>query len=308
MPRGGARSGMRRCTARVVARARVRLSGWSAVCVALALAAPMPAAASSPRGGLDAVLQGMTHLQRGELDTAYRELSAAVAADSTDAFALLQMGIVQARRGDFAGASASFRRSHNLDPREPWGPLWLCILALRGRELEEAETWCREALRNDAFNSDAHYFLGAISLLKGDLSGAVQNLTRARDANSDDPETHFRLACAYHSLGMWASAELEYRRTLEIDSRHIQALCQLGWLQYNRNRREEAKASWQRALQIAPGCIDASLSLSQAYDEEGRGLLDAGDVGGALSNWKKALAYNPSNRAAKYYIQKYSKD
>ena len=266
------------------------------------------ASVAGAEGGMDALLQGMLHLQRGELKEARNLLTQAIEADSADAFAHLQLGIAQARLGDFSGARASFGHSYRLSAEDPWSSLWLGICALRDRDLDEAESWCRKTLQTDPFNADARYLLGTISHLRGDWEGAVRELTRARDAHSTDPETHFRLALTYHSLGMMASAELEYRRALALDSRHIRAMSQLGWLEYNSGRRTDAITRWKRALTIAPGYTDASLSLSQVYDEIGREQLAAGDIGGALTNWKESLRYNPTNRAAKHYIQRYGKE
>ncbi len=254
---------------------------------------------------LDEVLEGMVHLQRGELTEARLVLERALSRDSTDAFGFLQLGIAQARLGDFSSAETSFRRSCALNPQDPWSSLWLGVLALRGRHLEEAEAWFTRTLETDPFNADAHYFLGTVKHLRQDVGEAVRDLTRARDANSSDPETHYRLALAYHSLGMLASAELEYRRTLALDSRHVKALCQFGWLRYNQGEREEAMGLWDRVLRLIPGYTDASLSLSRVHNELGLELLNAGSVEGALTHWKEALQYNPSNRAAQYYLKKH---
>jgi Flp pilus assembly protein TadD len=263
------------------------------------------AATAAAQSELDDVLQGMVHLQRGELTEARHILERALSRDSTDAFGFLQLGIAQARLGDFSSAETSFGRSCALNPQDPWSSLWLGVLALRGRHLEEAEAWFTKTLETDPFNADAHYFLGTVKHLRRDVGGAVRDLTRARDANSSDPETHYRLALAYHSLGMLASAELEYRRTLALDSRHVKALCQFGWLRYNRGEREEAMGLWDRVLRLVPGYTDASLSLSRAHNELGVELLNAGNVEGALTHWNEALRYNPSNRAAQHYLKKH---
>jgi Flp pilus assembly protein TadD len=269
-----------------------------ALCVLLV---PLPAAAASVT---DYLVAGTDHQYRGNLQAAEQAFRRAVQQEPDNAFALNQLGLVLAKQERFDEAAPLFRRVVQTDPDNVFGRLWSGVLLLRMGSVEEARALFREVLQLDSANANAYYFLGVIHFVEHNLTRAVQLFRKAQHADSGDPETHYRLARAFQGLDMVANAELEYRRTLELDPRHVRALDGLGWLLYNRGDTAEAVSTWQRSLELSGKGGEARHNLAKVYNETAYNAWTSGDAQRARLFWNKALDVDPGNKAAKYHLRK----
>jgi tetratricopeptide (TPR) repeat protein len=160
-------------------------------------------------------------------------------------------------------------------------------------------------LQIDPANADAYYFSGAIYNFRHNTAKAIEYLKKARDADSDEPDTHYRLAQAFHNLDMTANAQLEYERTLALKPSHTKAINGIGWIYYNRGDRNAAIAEWKKSLKINRKDRDAIFNLAKAYNDFAWEAKERGLTEEAISYWKKTLGVDPKNKAALSYLKKY---
>ncbi|MBR3093516.1 MAG: tetratricopeptide repeat protein [Bacteroidaceae bacterium] len=71
------------------------------------------------------------------------------------------------------------------EPREPLYYLEKCGIMLRVNQLDEAVKAAQQTLQLDSQNSDAYRMLGYALLQKGDKTGALQNLNRAKELGDE---------------------------------------------------------------------------------------------------------------------------
>jgi tetratricopeptide (TPR) repeat protein len=135
---------------------------------------------------------------------------------------------------------------------------------------------------------------------------AIEYLKKARNADSQEADTHFRLAKAFHNVDMIINAMLEYKRTLEIKPTYIKAINEIGWIYYNKGDKENAIAQWKKTLKINRNDRDAILNLAKAYNDLAWNALKSKKINEAIKYWRKTITINPGNKAAKYYLGKYS--
>ena len=165
--------------------------------------------------------RGAEALQREELDEAVNWAGAAALLDPELATAWVNLGVVQRRRGDEAGAEGCYRRALEVDPgavsayqnlsallrhqgrqveaidieealrrvpkRNPYSYLSLGDLSLRAGRLDEARRFYRRAQGLSQNDNDAEPLaaLGRLALERGELREARRLLRKAR---KKDPE------------------------------------------------------------------------------------------------------------------------
>jgi hypothetical protein len=96
------------------------------------------------------------------------------------------------------------------------------------------------------------------------------------------------LAEAQQALGALAEAELSYRRAIEIDANHAESHNSLGVLCGMSGRREEALASFERAVLATPTWPTARFNLGLARKARG-------DLPGAVRSFFEGWRYDPAS-------------
>ncbi len=265
------------------------------------------AAGGAASGLSDLVFSGADAHYRGDLPAAAAAFEAALRLDPDNSFARNQLGLVYAKQQKPDRAMAQFQQVAAAEPDNTFARLWIGILDLQSGALDRAYAAFTGVLAVDPNNADACYFIGTILYVRRDIADAIRYLKRARDADSREPETHYRLARAFDNLDMTENARLEYLRTLALKPTHTGALNDLGWLQYNRGRKEEAVSLWEKTLRINPRDRDAVLNLARVYNEQAYAAESAGDEAAAVALWKKVLAVHPADKSAKYHLARHRK-
>ena len=95
-----------------------------------------------------------------------------------------------------------------------------------------------------------------------------------------DLERAGRLAAA----GRWSEAAVLYRRVLEADPEHAIALTGLGMTQWRTGRREEGRATLERAVRTAPNEFLPRWNLALSYVDEER-------EDEAIAHFERAVRY-----------------
>ena len=110
----------------------------------------------------------------------------------------------------------------------------------------------------------------ALALLGGAVLCGALNLRVGAMDSVRDPEVHFNLGYAYRQKGMYARATEEYRRTVQLDPRHIKARSDLASMYALRGMFEKAILEYKRALELEPGSVELTYNLASAYLSQGR--------------------------------------
>jgi Tfp pilus assembly protein PilF/4-amino-4-deoxy-L-arabinose transferase-like glycosyltransferase len=230
---------------------------------------------------------GSILLAQGHLDAAEEEYLAALDGHPgiTGADALNDLGIVAARRADYARAAEYFRRAIAYNPDYSKAYNNLGNLALEGGDAAAARRYYEQALAVDAADARAYYFYGRLLLAEGDAEGAAAKferavyyqpnftaawfelgklaraggeLARAQECFAEalyylpgSGEARAALADVLYARGDYAGAAREYRAlvaTADDPRSHYNLACALARL----GRADEAMAELTRAVELAP--------------------------------------------------------
>ena len=123
------------------------------------------------------------------------------------------LGLCYDYLGQFEEAVKSYNRAielNRLQPKpSPWPHLDLAISLISLNRLSEAEQSLREALGYDAQLPQAHYQLGRVLEMRGELEAAVPELNQAATLKADYPEPHLLLGRIFNRLHQTEKAKAE---------------------------------------------------------------------------------------------------
>jgi tetratricopeptide (TPR) repeat protein len=124
-----------------------------------------------------------------------------------------------------------------------------------------------DVTKRHPMNSFGWKALGKALLMSEKFPESLTPLARLTKIAPNDPDAHFDLASANHTLNRLSEAEAGYRRVLKINPLSSPAFDRLGALQTELGRFEEAEASFRRALELDPKFVQAYVNLAFAVDK-----------------------------------------
>lgn len=189
--------------------------------------------------------------------------------------AALQQGNAEAARKDFLAARDV--ASGDTSPL-----ISLASVALAENKPDEAVGFYENVLAIDATNFNALSGLIRLYAGKGEINKAQARLDQVLSTYPGNASLHYLKAQAYGFERNSGQAEVELRKTLEIDPNYIAAYSALGALFINTNQQDRAIAEYQKILEHRPDNATAHTLIGMLDDS--RQNYDA-----AVESYRKAL-------------------
>ena len=121
------------------------------------------------------------------------------------------------------------------------------------RRMDEAEAAFRQALLLTPEMPEPAFNLAKILLVRNQYSEAEKLLVKAMAGRPNWADIHYHLGFLYGALRRLTEAETAYRRAVELDPNHVQALNNLGaGILNNQGRIEEARTVYRQVLALEP--------------------------------------------------------
>jgi tetratricopeptide (TPR) repeat protein len=120
----------------------------------------------------------------------------------------------------------------------------------------------REVAENDLGLYMAHVRMANIYESQRDYPRAIEERNRAVNANPDDGTLHLELGITLGKSGDFAGAEDACRRATELIPRHAEAWFWLGLALEQQGKRDEARAAYQKVVDLAPSRLKARATVA----------------------------------------------
>ncbi|MEN9229356.1 MAG: tetratricopeptide repeat protein [Thermostichus sp. DG02_5_bins_236] len=173
---------------------------------------------------------GLALIQAGDLAQAGQQFSQALLQDPGFAPAIYGTGVILMAQEQFAEAEQRFQQALERDPQLHVATAALGLLQvaqkqldssgkrfINSRQAEVAIRYFESALRRDPDIPEAHFGLGELQRVKGNLIFAAQRYQEALELNNSYVAAHYRLGSVQARLGKLDLAIEEFRRALELN-------------------------------------------------------------------------------------------
>jgi cytochrome c-type biogenesis protein CcmH/NrfG len=124
-------------------------------------------------------------------------------------------------------------------------------------------------------------------------TATVAALMTKLQADPKDTDALMGLADAYYTAADFTTAETWLNKLLAVDPNHVRGLLALGAVQFNLDRTEEAKASWDKVVVIEPDNLEAHYDLGYYYLYQ-----DPPDLAAVQREWGRVVEISPDSSYA----------
>lgn len=219
----------------------------------------------------------------------------------------LNRGQVYIAKGNFDLALESFKRSIEKSSNNAQAYFELGKILYQRNELADSKKALVEAVKQNGTDPVYLHKLGLACLARGEVQEAIEYLKRAEPSGSAFPQIYYALATAYQRSGDRVKAG-EYRKNFqevnlaeqkrEDQSREAGTLIAQGEKQLDRGNKSEARALFERVLQVDSNSWDAHGYLAEM-------LLSSGDWQMAYKHLVKMEELDPDSVIGNYLMAKY---
>jgi tetratricopeptide (TPR) repeat protein len=192
------------------------------------------------------------------------------------------------RAGNYASAAALFAKSETASPGTTDALLYAGKSFVHLQKYVEAENAIRPYLVQHPESDDALYLFGFVLHREGKPRESLETYTKAaalKPPSSDDLKI---VGLNYVLLGDYASAIHWLEKAVELDLKNHEAWYFLGRAYYTRSRIPEAKAAFERVLQLNPNDAKAENNLGLVLESEAHPAE-------AIEAYKQAIAWQENS-------------
>jgi len=218
----------------------------------------------------------------GRLDEAEGWYRKAVAADPSDALALVGLGNLHRERGNLSRAVETLARAADLDP-DLWQAHYNLSSALyaeaRAREFRAADETMERAIYHGvtalrlgplpAFVGNIYKDLGELFLHTRQYHHARRFFSKLTGHEGYKALASYYLGLTHFSLGKYKNALQHYRNYLRLEPGSAVALSKIGLCHLELGETDRAREACEEALQAQPGNTMARFTLGCVFQVEG---------------------------------------
>src|ERR1022692_2156684 len=216
-------------------------------------------------------LLGMAYAASNRPDEAERELRTAAERDPLTESYAYDLGQMQLRRGDFAGAAATFEKACRRFPKSAQMLLAFGVAAYGQRRFADAIDAFLRVTAIDRSVEQPYVFMARILPQAGDRLPQVVTAFAAWE--KAEPVNYLAVCLHAKALGAAAgdAAEIEaaLRRSIQLNAGYWESHFELGVLLAKNREWKQAAAELSRSIELDPKVAAAHFQLARVYDKLG---------------------------------------
>lgn len=213
--------------------------------------------------------------RRNRLDEAIAQCRAAIENSPELPDAYNTLGTIQIKQQRFDDARANFLRAIETRPQFVLAYVNLALIDANRNDLDSAVEFVKKAVEvgGDEFLqssalTDAYAGIAVAAYKLQRYDRASEYFEKALAISPDNLDHQRNLAVSLHFQGRSAEGEKILLETIRKHPNQAEVHNSLGLIYAGQNRREEARAQFQKALQINPGLVPAQSNLRKLMEQK----------------------------------------
>ncbi|MFQ5717598.1 MAG: tetratricopeptide repeat protein, partial [Nitrospinales bacterium] len=168
--------------------------------------------------GLDSISKGLEDFKSGRYGDARKVFEEIVQADPSNADAYYYLGLSLSKLERYSPATAAFEKALELNPQLTDVHLSLGIAYYKIKSLDQAEQALRRGVEADPRNSAAQFFLGLVYQSKGQDQKSIQHFSKAGELDRDFRQLAlYNVGQAYFNMGRNEDARGSFQQAIDVD-------------------------------------------------------------------------------------------
>jgi type IV pilus biogenesis/stability protein PilW len=168
--------------------------------------------------------------------------------------------------------------------------------------LSKAEHICREIIKGDKTNVEAHFYLGRVLHAEGRLEDAVVCYQRVIEVDRSFAAAYNAIGNIYQSKGLLDEAGASYQKAIDLNPEVAVAYNNLANVLQEKARFDEAVRHYEKALQLDPHLHIARRNLARAYSSLGYIYKERAGRNRAIDYYLRSLQTDPGLVDAYYNL------
>lgn len=184
-------------------------------------------------------------------------------APATEFYRLTDAASELTRNGDYAGATAEWRKAVELDPADGKARYHLAYALDKQGQLDQAISQYRKSVELDGTNASAYASLSTALARSGGVAESIAAAKQALALNPKDVVTEGNLAASLLETGQTDEAVEHIRKALELDPNFADAHNMFGIVLARAGKLNESVAQLQQAVSLVPDSPEYHFNLSR---------------------------------------------
>jgi len=222
------------------------------------------------------------------------------AAPPDDAEVHFRAGDQMEKSGNLAGAEIEYKKSVDLQPKNPSALGALAYLYSTQKRYPEAEAALRQFIAIDPQNAKAHLQLGTVLLDSNQNDAAIKELSAASGLAGSDAALLRKAAELYVTHSLYPQAAQQYSTALRLDPKDADAHYGYGVVLMQLRKFDGAESELQRAVTLRP-------DMKEGYGDLAVAAAENKDFAGAIQALDARSRFLPES-AATYFLRATSYD
>ena len=201
---------------------------------------------------VEPINQGLSLLQKGDLEQAYQRLTRSIQISPDFAEAHAGLARYYFKKGNLQKSEMALKKTLELKPDYRSAYADLGDIYMQKGEFEKAEKFYKRSVKLGEDHPKVFNNLGILYAQFGNLDKAVSFYQKAIVKNKDFVESHYGLAFIYYQQGRLQESLRQINLLLQIDPDFALGYYQLGLTYEGLGRKKEAIFAYQRYLKMQP--------------------------------------------------------
>lgn len=196
-------------------------------------------------------LRSKYYLEKGKIDSSYKDINKALQLDSTKADFYINLSDIYLLIGKAQKCKDALLKAYDINPDNKEGILKLAKLHLIQKEYSKSIEFANKAIAADNLSYEAYFIKGFTYLESADTAKAIKNFQNSVNINQNYYDAYIQLGNIFYGKKNNLAINY-YQNAININPETVEPRYNLGMIYQTNNEFEKAVKTYEKIIKINP--------------------------------------------------------